>query len=153
MAPEGLSVLVGLLAFLLALENDEMMVVRRLHHLHWGRPVAEVATGHSEEALNRSDWNGDLACCDNHYGHSDLVLVKQRAIGWSGFEGWQAQLSLLVEGVSRWYLALGTWERFQGLPATRLDHRLAARGCSRPWTTLHLPLMGRQEFCWACPHG
>ena len=129
------------------------MVVRRLHHLRRGCPVAEVATGHDEEALNRLDWNGDLACCDDHYGRSNLALAKQCAIGWSGFEGWQAQLSLLVEGVSRWYLALGMREWFQGLPATRLDHRLAARGCSRPWTTLHLPLMGRQAFGWACPHG
>ena len=106
-APEGLvgpvdlSVLVGLSAFLLALENDETMAVRRLHRLHWGRPVAEVAVGHGEEAPNRSDWNGDLAYCDNHSGHFDLELAKQRVIGWSGFEGWQAWLSLLVEGVSR----------------------------------------------------
>ena len=92
--PVDLSVLVGLLAFLLVLENDETMAVRRLHHLHQGHPVVEVVAGHSEEALNRSDWNGDLAYCDNHSGHSDLALAKQRAIGWSGFEGWQAQLSL-----------------------------------------------------------
>ena len=119
--PVGLSVLVDLLAFLQALENDETMEVRRLHHLHRGRPVAGVATGHDEEALNRSDWNGDLACCDDHYGRSDLALVKQCAIGWSGFEGWQAQLSSLVEGVSRWYLALGMQERFQGLPAADVN--------------------------------
>ena len=75
---------VGFLAFLLVLENDETMAVRRLHHPHRGCPVAEVAAGHSKEALNRSDWNGDLAYCDNHSGHSDLALAKQRAIGWLG---------------------------------------------------------------------
>ena len=62
-APEGLvgpvdlSVLVGLLAFLLALENDETMVVRRLHRLRRDCLVAEVAAGHGEEAPNCSDWN------------------------------------------------------------------------------------------------
>ena len=101
MGPVDLSVLVGLLAFLLALENDEMMVVCRLHCLHQGHEVVEVAAGHGEEAPNHSDWNGDLAYCDNHSGHSDLELAKQCAIRWSGFEGWQAWLSLLIEGVSR----------------------------------------------------
>ena len=105
-APEGLvgpvdlSVLVGLSASLLALGSGETMVVRRLHRLHRGHLVAEVVVDCSEKVPNRSGWNYDLACWGGRSEHFALMLTKWRATGWSGFEGWQARLDLLVEGVS-----------------------------------------------------
>ena len=104
-APEGLvglvdlSVLMGLSAFLLALGSGETMVVRHLHHLHRGRPVAEVAADRCEKVPNRSGWNYDLAW-GGRSEHFTLALTKQRVTGWSGFKGWQARLGLLVEGMS-----------------------------------------------------
>ena len=105
-APEGLvdpvdpSVLVGLLAFLLALGSGETMVVRHLRRLHRSCLVAEVVADRSEKVPIRSGWNYDLACWGGRSEHFALALAKQCVTGWSGFEGWQAQLGLLVEGVS-----------------------------------------------------
>ena len=98
--PVDLSVLVGLLAFLLALGSGETMVVHRLRCLHQGCPVAEVAADRGKKVPIRSGWNYDLACWDGRSEHFALALAKQCATGWSVFEGWQAQLSLLVEGMS-----------------------------------------------------